>query len=328
MSPQEIKRKIPLSDESAETTLRGRKIIQKILDREDPRRFIIAGPCSVHDTEAAKEYAGRISDLAKKVESKLFLLMRTYFEKPRTTVGWKGLVNDPLLDNSFRIEEGLIITRQLLSDITRTGMPVATEVLDPVTPQYLSDLISWSAIGARTTESQTHREIASGLSSPIGFKNSTSGNVKIAINASRASSSSHHFLGIDEEGRTAIVTTNGNSYCHLILRGGAGRPNYDSVSVRTTETELEKAGLPLNIVVDCSHDNSHKDHTLQPMVLDDCINQIANGNVSIVGFMIESNLCGGNQKISSDLKYGVSITDKCVDWNTTEEMILDAYNRL
>lgn len=328
ITPEEILKAVVLSAESQKTVLRARSVLQDIIKHKDKRKLIIVGPCSIHDPDAAIEYASRLLVLAKKVEKHFFIVMRTYFEKPRTTVGWKGYVNDPFLNNTFDVGEGLLRSRQLLCDITKMGMPVATEALDPIVPQYLSDLICWTAIGARTTESQTHREMASGLSSPVGFKNNTDGNISVAINAMKSAEQKHWFLGIDQEGCTAVVETRGNPYCHLILRGGAKGPNYDSVSIKQAEHALEKAGLNQAVVVDCSHDNSKKDYTLQPLVLSDCINQIMAGNQSIIGFMVESNLNAGSQSLSSQLKYGVSITDGCVDWNDTEAMILDAFKRV
>jgi 3-deoxy-7-phosphoheptulonate synthase len=328
ITPEEILKTIALPPESQETVLRARSIVQDIIKHQDKRKLIIVGPCSIHDPVAAKEYASRLLVLAKKVEDRFFVVMRTYFEKPRTTVGWKGYVNDPFLNNTFDVGEGLLRSRQLLCDITKMGMPVATEALDPIVPQYLSDLICWTAIGARTTESQTHREMASGLSSPVGFKNNTDGNISVAINAIKSAGQKHWFLGIDQEGCTAVVETCGNSCCHLILRGGAKGPNYDSVSIKQAELALEKAGLNQTIVIDCSHDNSNKDYLLQPLVLNDCINQIIAGNQSIVGFMLESYLHAGNQPLSSELKYGISITDECIDWSDTEKAIMLAFSRI
>ncbi len=328
ITPKEILKAIPLPKESEKTVLQARQVLQNIIKHKDKRKFMIVGPCSIHDPEAAKEYAARLLLLAKKVEKHLFLVMRTYFEKPRTTVGWKGYVNDPFLNNTFDVGEGLLRSRRLLCDITKLGLPVATEALDPIVPQYVSDLICWTAIGARTTESQTHREMASGLSSPVGFKNNTDGNISVAINAMKSAEQKHWFLGIDQEGCTSVVETRGNHCCHLILRGGAKGPNYDSVSINQAELALQKAGLNPAIVVDCSHDNSKKDYTLQPLVLSDCINQIISGNKSIVGFMIESNLNAGNQPLGADLEYGVSITDGCIDWSNTENMVFSAFNRI
>ncbi len=322
-TPAQVREKLPLTDTARKTVLEGRKVVENILDRKDPRLFLVVGPCSIHDIDAAKDYAARLKKLADEVSDSLFLIMRVYFEKPRTTVGWKGLINDPRLDDSFHIEEGLYKARELLLHLAELGLPTATEALDPITPQYLSDLITWSAIGARTTESQTHREMASGLSTAVGFKNGTDGSLQVAINALHSASSPHSFLGINAEGQCAVIRTRGNRYGHVVLRGG-NQPNYDSVSVALAEQELEKASLPRNIVVDCSHANSNKDPALQPLVLDNIGNQIVEGNTSIVGAMIESNLGWGNQKLGSDLsqlEYGVSITDACIDWDTTEEAL-------
>jgi 3-deoxy-7-phosphoheptulonate synthase len=257
--------------------------------------------------------------------------MRVYFEKPRTTVGWKGLINDPRMDDTFRIDEGLQIARRLLLDVAEMGLPSGTEALDPIIPQYISDLIAWTAIGARTTESQTHREIASGLSMPVGFKNGTNGSLEVAINALQSASRPHSFLGINSQGQSAVVRTTGNRYGHVVLRGGSDGPNYDTVTIALCEKELAKNKLPLNIVVDCSHANARKDPALQPLVMKDCVHQILEGNRSIVGFMIESNLEWGNQAIPADrsqLKYGVSITDSCVDWATTAQMLREARAKL
>lgn len=331
ITPQEIKKILPAGNASLTTVLNARHTVEKILDNADPRKFMIIGPCSIHDPKAAREYAERLKALSHRVREKIFILMRVYFEKPRTTVGWKGLINDPFLDDSFHMEEGLKIARQLLIDLTEMGLPTASEALDPVTPQYISELISWSAIGARTTESQTHREIASGLSMPVGFKNGTDGNIQVAINAMKSSLTPHHFLGIDQQGKISKFSTRGNRYSHIVLRGGGGMPNYDVRSVTTCEETLEREGLTKKIVIDCSHDNSNKDHNRQPFVLMECLKHIEKGNNSLCGFMIESNLFAGNQKIGKDikqLKYGVSITDKCVDWKTTEMMVLNAYKSL
>jgi 3-deoxy-7-phosphoheptulonate synthase len=250
-----------------------------------------------------------------------------YFEKPRTTVGWKGLINDPYMDDSFHVEKGIYMARELLLHLAKMGLPTATEALDPIMPQYLGDLVTWTAIGARTTESQTHREMASGLSTPVGFKNGTDGSLEVAINALKSAREPHHFMGINQDGRTAVFHTRGNVYGHTVLRGGGGRPNYDSVSIALCEQALRKAGLPERIVVDCSHANSNKDYNLQPLVARDCIEQIVNGNKSIIGLMLESNLHAGNQAIGTDLsqlKYGVSVTDACIDWETTEEVLTQA----
>jgi 3-deoxy-7-phosphoheptulonate synthase len=280
---------------------------------------------------AAHEYAILLRDLAAEVADTLFLVMRVYFEKPRTSIGWKGYINDPHMDDSFRIDEGIERARRLLLHFAEMGLPTGSEALDPLSPQYLGDLISWYAIGARTTESQTHREMASGLSTPVGFKNGTDGGLEVAINAIQSAANPHSFLGINAQGRTAIVRTTGNRYGHLVLRGGGGRPNYDTVSVRLAEASLRKAGLPENIVVDCSHANSLKDPALQPLVFTDCVHQIREGNRSIVGLMLESHLHAGNQPIPanlSELRYGVSVTDGCIDWQTTAETIRRAHAEL
>jgi len=327
ISPEELKRELPMSDRVREVVTQGRETIRNILDRKDKRIFVVIGPCSIHDVDAAKDYAQRLKKLADEVSDTIYVVMRVYFEKPRTTTGWKGLINDPYLNDSFKIREGLHIGRQLLLDIAEIGLPTATEALDPISPQYLQDLISWSAIGARTTESQTHREMASGLSSAVGFKNGTDGSLTVAINALKSVSNPHRFLGINTKGQVSIIHTRGNSYGHVVLRGGNGQPNYDSVSVAMCEKELEKAGVkPINIMVDASHANSNKNHELQPLVMDNVANQIAEGNQSIIGLMVESHIHAGNQKIPEDLKdlqYGVSITDACIDWDTTEKALKD-----
>ncbi len=331
ITPEQLKQEIPLTETASNTVSYGRQVVRDILDRKDHRLFIVVGPCSIHDLKAAKEYATRLKALADQVKDTLFLIMRVYFEKPRTTVGWKGLINDPYLDDSFKIEDGLKIGRQLLLDLAELELPTATEALDPITPQYLQDLISWSAIGARTTESQTHREMASGLSSAVGFKNGTDGGLTVAINALQSVSNQHRFLGIDQKGGVSIVTTRGNPYGHVVLRGGNGRPNYDSVSVSVCEQELAKAKIIPNIMIDCSHANSNKDPALQPLVMENITNQIVEGNKSIVGLMVESNLGWGSQPIAKDLsqlKYGVSVTDACIDWETTEKTILLMHKRL
>ena len=282
---------------------------------------------SPDDPVAGLDYARRLKALADEISDTLLVVMRVYFEKPRTTTGWKGYINDPDMDDSFRVNQGMEKARGFLRDIAEIGLPAGTEALDPISPQYLGDLIAWTAIGARTTESQTHREISSGLSTPVGFKNGTNGDVSIAINAIVSASRPHSFLGINGQGHTSIVRTSGNRHGHLVLRGGDGRPNYDTVSVQMAEQALIKAGLPANIVVDCSHANSFKKPELQPLVMADVVNQVRLGNRSLVGAMIESNLVAGNQPIPTDLtqlKYGCSVTDACVDWETTEKMLRDA----
>lgn len=324
ISPYEIKQKLPVTDAALATVTEGRQTICNILDRKDHRLMVVIGPCSIHDVAAAKDYALKLKSLADEVGDTLYIVMRVYFEKPRTTVGWKGLINDPYLNDSFKIQEGLHIGRQLLIDVSEMGLATSTEALDPISPQYLQDLISWSAIGARTTESQTHREMASGLSSAVGFKNGTDGGLTVAMNALQSVSSPHRFLGINDQGQVAITHTKGNPYGHVVLRGGNGKPNYDSVSVAMCEQELSKSGVSPNIMVDCSHANSNKNHELQPLVMDNVANQIAEGNKSIIGIMVESNIGAGNQKVPADLndlKYGVSITDACIDWEATEDSI-------
>ncbi len=331
ITPEQLKEKLPLTEQAQQTVSHGRQVVRDILDGTDHRLFIVIGPCSIHDLKAAHEYADRLKALADVVSDTLFLVMRVYFEKPRTTVGWKGLINDPYLDDSFKIEDGLHIGRKLLLDLAEKGLPTATEALDPISPQYLQDLISWSAIGARTTESQTHREMASGLSSAVGFKNGTDGGLTVAINALQSVSSPHRFLGINQQGGVSIVTTKGNAYGHVVLRGGNGKPNYDSVSVAVCEQELAKAKIKANIMVDCSHANSNKDPALQPLVMDNIANQIADGNTSISSLMVESHLGWGNQSICEDLtqlKYGVSITDACIDWDATEKSIRSMRDKL
>ena len=324
ITPDQLKAELPMSARAIETVTRTRQIVRDIIDRKDPRLFVVVGPCSIHDTEAAMDYARRLAGLAEELKDSLVLIMRVYFEKPRTTVGWKGLINDPYMNDTFCIEDGLKIGRKLLLDISELGLPAATEALDPISPQYLQDLISWSAIGARTTESQTHREMASGLSCAVGFKNGTDGGLAVAVNALKSVSSPHSFLGINSSGQVAVIATKGNPYAHVVLRGGSNGPNYDSVHIALCEQDLKKAGLPLNIMVDCSHANSNKQPELQPLVVENLGNQILEGNRSIVGIMVESNIGAGNQSIPEDLsklKYGVSVTDGCIDWESTEKCL-------
>lgn len=321
ITPELLKSALPMSESIHDTLAASRKVIEDILDRQDPRVFVVVGPCSIHDPSAALEYARRLKILADELSDTLYIVMRVYFEKPRTTVGWKGLVNDPHLNDSFRIEEGLHIARKLLLDILEIGLPTSTEALDPISPQYLQDLISWTAIGARTTESQTHREMASGLSSAVGFKNGTDGGLTVATNALHSAAKAHRFLGINGQGQVSVFTTRGNAYGHIVLRGGTAGPNYDSMNIKLCEDALAKAGVSKNIMVDCSHANSSKQPELQPSVVENVANQILEGNTSIIGLMIESNLHAGNQDIPAnldDLKYGVSVTDGCIDWATTE----------
>jgi 3-deoxy-7-phosphoheptulonate synthase len=329
-TPEQIKNALPLSARAEQTVLKGRESVRRILARRDPRMFVVVGPCSIHDVSAAEDYARRLRLLADEVSDTLLLIMRVYFEKPRTTVGWKGLINDPHMDDSFHIEKGLHMARELLLHVGELGLPTANEALDPITPQYLSDLITWTAIGARTTESQTHREMASGLSTPVGFKNGTDGGLGVAINALKSVSQPHHFLGINQNGQCAVFRTRGNADAHIVLRGGAS-PNYDSVSIAQCEQELERNKLPRNIVVDCSHGNSKKDPALQSLVAEDCAHQVIEGNRSIVGLMLESNIGWGNQPIPknlAELKYGVSVTDACIDWPATEKLLRSLHTKL
>lgn len=330
ISPETLKQEFPMTEASRETVVKSRETISSILERNDPRMLAVIGPCSIHDEKAALEYAQRVKDLSEKVGDTLHLVMRVYFEKPRTTVGWKGLINDPWLDGSNDIVSGLRRARSLLLKITGMGVPAGTEMLDPITPQYIADLVSWSAIGARTTESQTHREMASGLSMPVGFKNCTDGGLNTAINAIIASAAPQSFLGIDSQGQTCIVQTTGNPHTHLVLRGGS-RPNYDTVSVMEALELLRKKNLPESLMIDCSHGNSRKNHRYQSVVWQDVINQRMDGNNAIVGLMLESNLCEGSQKNTCDLstmKYGISITDACISWESTENLILSAHEAL
>ena len=330
-TPEEVKKRLPLTARAAETVFRSREILRSILERREPRLFVVVGPCSIHDVVAAREYADRLKGLADQVASTMLLVMRVYFEKPRTTIGWKGLINDPDLDDSFHIEKGIMLARELLLYVAESGLPAGTEALDPIMPQYLSELITWTAIGARTTESQTHREMASGLSTPVGFKNGTDGALATSINALQSVRHPHHFLGITQQGQSAVFRTRGNPHAHIVLRGGGGRVNYDAVSIALAERQLLAAGLPATIVVDCSHGNSNKDPSVQPLVAENCITQILDGNRSIVGLMLESHLKAGNQPIPKDLgtlEYGVSITDPCIDWQSTEALLLKLHQSL
>jgi 3-deoxy-7-phosphoheptulonate synthase len=330
ISPDALKEELPITQASTQTVLNGRKVIQDIIIRKDPRMMVITGPCSIHDAQAAMEYAQRLSRLQQRVRDTLYLVMRVYFEKPRTTVGWKGLINDPHLDGSYDMISGLKKARRLLGDITALGLPTATELLDPFIPQYIAGLVCWAAIGARTTESQTHREMASGLSMPVGFKNGTDGNLSVAVNAMIAASAPQHFLGIDHNGKASVVSTKGNPFTHLVLRGGR-RPNYDSCSIREVVEMLREKKLPEAAVVDCSHANSRKHFKEQAVVWNDVVSQRAAGAEVIVGLMLESNLNEGQQKNTGDLntmEYGVSITDACISWEMTEDLILCAHDKL
>ncbi|QOJ23702.1 MAG: 3-deoxy-7-phosphoheptulonate synthase AroG [Gammaproteobacteria bacterium] len=322
--PVELHREYPMTESATETVYSARQATHRILHGEDDRLLVVVGPCSIHDVDAALEYAARLKHLREKLKPQLQIVMRVYFEKPRTTIGWKGLINDPDLDNSFHINKGLRTARRLLLDLNTIGMPSATEYLDLISPQYLSDLICWAAIGARTTESQGHRELASGVSCPIGFKNGTYGNLNIAIDAIAAASRPHHFLSVTKEGHTAIFATKGNEDCHIILRGGR-KTNYDAASVTSAVEELQKAKLPPRLMVDFSHANSHKDYRRQVEVAADVAEQIASGSATICGVMIESHLVEGNQKADGkkreELVYGQSITDGCISFEATERVL-------
>jgi len=331
LTPDEVKLRVAMTPRAQNTVLGARLTVENILDRTDHRLMVVAGPCSIHDPAAALDYAQRLKKLADEVSDTLYIVMRVYFEKPRTTTGWKGLINDPHLDDSFDVEAGLQLARKVLLEINELGLPAGTEALDPISPQYLSDLITWSAIGARTTESQTHREMASGLSTPVGFKNGTDGGLQVAINALLSVSKPHSFLGINQNGQVAVIRTKGNGYGHIVLRGGSKGPNYDSVTIALVEKELARNSLAPNIMVDCSHANSNKDPSLQPLVMNDVVHQIIDGNRSIVGVMLESNLNAGNQPIPADLsrlKYGVSVTDACIDWASSEKLLREARQKL
>jgi 3-deoxy-7-phosphoheptulonate synthase len=322
LPPGHVLREFPLTATSAETTFEARQAIHRILHGADDRLLVIIGPCSIHDVNAALEYAGRLAAVKDALKADLLIVMRVYFEKPRTTVGWKGLINDPDLDNSFQINKGLRLARSLLLELAERGMPAASEYLDPITPQYIADLISWGAIGARTTESQVHRELASGLSCPVGFKNGTDGNLKIAVDAIRAAQVPHHFLSVTKAGHSAIVSTAGNEDCHIILRGGK-QPNYDAASVEAASNELSKAGLAARVMTDCSHANSSKDPQRQIPVAEDIARQVASGEDRIFGVMIESHLKAGRQDliVGKELVYGQSVTDGCIGWEDSEALM-------
>lgn len=329
--PRELLNEISLNSEDVLFVADSRRKIADILFGNDPRLLILVGPCSIHDAKAGIEYAKKLKKLSEQVQDRILLVMRAYFEKPRTSFGWQGLILDPHLDNSKDIITGLRIARAFLLELIQMKIPTATELLDPITPQYISDLIGWSAIGARTTESQMHRQLASGLSMPLGFKNSTNGSIKTAINAIDAAINPQTFMGINEEGQASYIHTRGNPNCHIVLRGGKNGPNYDSVFIQMTEQLLEETGLSKTILVDCSHGNSNKDHTKQPSVFRNLLNQIQLGNQSIKGIMLESNLNEGKQAFPLEndvLSYGISITDSCIDWNTTETLIREAHEVL
>ena len=320
-TPAKLKEELPLGDELTQKVLADRETVRNIIHLKDPRLLVVIGPCSIHDPVSALDYAERLAKLAEEVKDRFFIVMRVYFEKPRTTIGWKGFINDPHLDNSCDMEHGLHAARKLMLDIAQLGLPIATEFLDPIVPQYTADLVSWSAIGARTTESQTHREMSSGLSMPVGFKNATDGNIQVAINAIESAGTPHSFLGIDQDGQTAVVKTTGNPNTHLVLRGGEKQPNFELPEVTYAACKLEAAGLEPSIMVDCSHANANKVARNQVNVWNDILKQRKKGNCPITGTMVESFIEEGNQKITPDLKYGISITDACIDWETSERML-------
>ena len=330
MSPQELKKAYPLPDDCADTVMESRAVIQRILARKDDRLLAVVGPCSIHDYKTAIDYAQRLAALKKRIGQRIYLLMRVYFEKPRTTIGWRGLIIDPHLDGSYRISEGLGLARRLLIEITGMGVPAATEILDPIVPQYVDDLISWAAIGARTTESQTHRNMVSGLSMPVGFKNGTDGNLQIAIDAMASARHPHHFIGIDQEGKTSVLGTDGNTDTHIILRGSRTGINYRRPEIVYAAELLKEAGFLPSIMVDCSHGNSDKRAERQEEVLRSLLESRGSGCREVIGFMMESNLHGGRQEIPRDpsqLKYGISITDPCLSWDKTEKLLLYDYKQ-
>ena len=331
ISPDELDAHLPITEEIADHVVRGRAQLEAILNGTDQRLLVIVGPCSIHDETAALEYAGRLASLAEKLSDRLFIVMRVYFEKPRTTVGWKGFIYDPGLDDSFDINTGITRARALLIELNELGIHAATEFLDPVIPQYLAEFITWACIGARTVESQTHRQMASGLSMPIGFKNSTEGAVQPAVDAMVSARSPHAFLGIDHEGRTCIVHTKGNPLGHLVLRGGNSGTNFGSDAIASAHQRLEAAGVPTRVLVDCSHGNSNKEFAKQNLAFKDAVEQRLRGELDVIGCMLESHLNAGNQKVTADLsalKYGVSITDACIGWDETEEMLTWAYREI
>lgn len=331
VAPAALKRELPLSDAAMETVVTGRDAVKAVLAGRDERLMVIVGPCSIHDEKACLEYADRLAALRERVDDRLLVLMRAYFEKPRTRLGWKGLINDPHLDGSLDIPEGLRRARRVLLALGERGLPAASEMLDPITPQYIADLLSWASIGARTTESQTHRQMASGLSMPIGYKNSTEGDVEVAINALAAAAHPHSFLGIDQEGRTCIVNTRGNPWGSVIVRGGRSGPNYSPEHVAAAGRRLREAGVPSGLIIDCSHANSSKDYRRQRVAWESVVKQRVEGERNVLGVMLESNLNPGRQDLGDDpgaLEFGVSITDACVGWDETEELILAAHAAL
>jgi 3-deoxy-7-phosphoheptulonate synthase len=329
-TPVELCNKIQRSSDVEQFVVETRNAINKIIFGDDPRLLVVVGPCSIHDLESGREYAERLAKLSQELSDRLLIVMRVYFEKPRTTVGWKGLIMDPKLDGTSDIPLGLEIARSFLTEVLELGLPTATELLDPITPQYIADLICWSAVGARTTESQTHRQMASGLSMPLGFKNATNGDLKVAINAIQAASQPQTFLGIDNAGQANAITTKGNPNCHIVLRGGSDGPNYSAADVADAQEKIAKDNLEPAIMIDCSHANSNKNHELQASVFHDVVDQSIT-NKKIIGTMLESNINSGKQAFPQDkenLQYGISITDACIDWETTEQLLRDAYNKL
>jgi len=331
LTPRALKTELPASEAVNQSVVSSRQRVTRILQQQDPRMLMVVGPCSIHDTKGALEYGARLNDLRQEFRQQMEIVMRVYFEKPRTTIGWKGLINDPHLDGTYEIETGLKRARRLLLELTAMGLPTATEFLDPIIPQYIDDLVTWAAIGARTTESQTHREMASGLSVPVGFKNGTDGSLQIALDAMISARTPHSFLGIDQDGVTSIIRTTGNSVGHMVLRGGRARPNYDATSLRDAEQQLARAGLPRVLMVDCSHANSGKQHARQEEVWRSVIQQRTEGTASIIGMMVESYLKEGNQPFPrkpSELCYGISITDACLGWEATERMLRWANEKL
>ncbi len=331
LAPRALKAQFSASEAVTNSVAANRQVIVNILERKDPRLLVVVGPCSIHDTKGALEYGGRLSRLRHELADRLELIMRVYFEKPRTTIGWKGLINDPHMDGSYDIEEGLKRARKLLLQLTEMGLPAATEFLDPIVPQYIDDLVSWAAIGARTTESQTHREMASGLSMPVGFKNGTDGSLQTALDAMQSARTAHNFLGIDQDGFTSIIRTTGNPIGHIVLRGGRARTNYDVSSLREAEEKLKALGLPSAVMVDCSHANSGKQHARQEDVWKNIVAQRAAGDLELVGAMLESYLEEGNQPLPpgpNGLRYGVSVTDACLGWEATERLLRWGHEKL